>query len=411
MPVGADTFPLIHPVAGFRLGTASAGIKVAGRRDLVVMEITEGASLAAVFTQNAFCAAPVKVSKNHLQVLKGSDQNVRFLVTNTGNANAGTGQQGHNDALACCANLAQLGGVSPEQVLVFSTGVIGEPLPVNLITNALPQAVSALAENGWEDAGWGILTTDTRPKGATRQFEHEGQTITVSGLTKGSGMIKPNMATMLSYIATDASVAEPALQSLLQEAVEASFNRITVDGDTSTNDACVLVATAQAGNDEITDLSSGMGSALQQAVTELCVELAQAMVKDAEGATKFVTVQVEQGADSSECLKVAYAIGHSPLVKTALFASDANWGRILAAVGYAGLEALDVDQVQIFLGDVCIAEQGGRADSYTEEQGAAVMAQEEITIRIVLNRGQAAETVWTSDLSHDYVSINADYRS
>ena len=406
MAVGNEIFPAMNPVAGFKLGTASAGIKTPGRRDLVLMELASGSSVAGVFTQNAFCAAPVVISKQHLAA--GTP---RYLLTNTGNANAGTGQQGMDAAMTCCAKVAEAMGVAAEQVLPFSTGVIGEPLPVELICEAIPAAATALSEAGWDDAGWGILTTDTRPKGASRQFECQGQTVTVSGITKGSGMVKPNMATMLSYIATDAPVSQTALQVMLQQAVATSFNRITVDGDTSTNDSCVLVATGQAAMDTITDIDSEAGQQLLAVITELCVELAQSMVKDGEGATKFVTVQVEQGRDSDECLKVAMAIAHSPLVKTALFASDANWGRILAAVGYAGVEQLDVDAIQIYLGDVCIVDGGGRAPAYTEEQGAAVMANEEITIRVVLNRGDASETVWTSDLSHDYISINADYRS
>lgn len=407
MAVGPDTFPkIMHPIAGVCLGTTCAAIKKPGRKDLVVMELAEGGQFAAVFTRNSFCAAPVTIAKRHLQSAAP-----RYLLVNTGNANAGTGEQGINAAQACCAELAQLTGGNAEQVLPFSTGVIGEPLPTDRLVDALPAALANLSQEGWGDAAEGILTTDTRIKGASLAFEHQGRKVHVTGIAKGSGMIRPDMATMLAFVATDAAVVQPQLQEILNSATQHSFNRITVDGDTSTNDACVLVATGQAGSDTITDNSSELYRKLSDAVTQVCIELAQAIIKDGEGATKFVTVEVQEGRDEAECRQVAYAVAHSPLVKTALFASDPNWGRILAVVGRAGLEQLDVDRVSIYLGDVCIVEQGGLASGYSEEQGQRVMDEEEILIRIVLGRGEAADLVWTSDLSHDYVSINADYRT
>lgn len=405
MAVGAGTLSVLHPVAGFRLGTASAGVKKPGRKDLVVMELAQGASVAGVFTLNQFCAAPVQISKTHLQHGMPS-----YLLVNTGNANAGTGKEGYQDALTCCQAVADIAGVSIEQVLPFSTGVIGEKLPVERITTALPAAFAALSEDGWLEAASGIMTTDTRPKAASLQFDYQGQTITLTGISKGAGMIKPNMATMLAYVATDVTVAPALLQQMLKRSADLSFNRVTIDGDTSTNDSCMLVATG-ANPLEISAADPELLAQFNQALDDVLLELAQAIIRDGEGATKFVTISVERAASSEEALKAAYAIAHSPLVKTALFASDPNWGRILAAVGYAGIDQLDVDALQIYLGDACIVENGGRASSYTEAAGKAVMSQEEIVIRVILNRGDKQETVWTTDLSKDYVAINADYRS
>ncbi|VXB39025.1 Glutamate N-acetyltransferase / Amino-acid acetyltransferase [Pseudomonas sp. 8AS] len=405
MAVGLGPLPVLHPVPGFELGIASAGIKRPGRKDVVVMRCAEGSRVAAVTTTNAFCAAPVIVTRERVQ------GEVRYLLTNTGNANAGTGPEGLANAKRTCAALAALTGVAAEAVLPFSTGVIGEPLPVEKIEGALQAALDDLSENHWAEAATGIMTTDTMPKGASRQFQHDGVTVTVTGISKGAGMIRPNMATMLGYIATDAKVARSVLQDLVRDAANKSFNRITIDGDTSTNDCCLLIATGQAALAEITEAAGELFAKLKQAVFEVFMEVAQAIVRDGEGATKFVTVQVNGGGTHQECLDVAYAVAHSPLIKTALFASDPNWGRILAAVGYAGVPQLDVSKIDVFLGEVCIASKGGRAASYTEEQGAAVMAREEITIRIELGRGTCSETIWTTDLSHEYVKINAEYRS
>ncbi|WP_271273545.1 bifunctional glutamate N-acetyltransferase/amino-acid acetyltransferase ArgJ [Aliamphritea hakodatensis] len=405
MAVGNGAIPELHPVAGMRVGTTSAGVKTPGRPDLVLMELGEQATVAGVFTLNQFCAAPVRICKTNLQ----SDK-PRYLVINTGNANAGTGKEGHEDALTCCQAVADHAGVKLEEVLPFSTGVIGEKLPVERITSAVPAAFEALSENGWLDAASGIMTTDTRPKAYSTQFEYQGQTITFSGISKGAGMIKPNMATMLAYVATDAAVDAELLQQMLKRSADKSFNRVTIDGDTSTNDSCMLIATGASGLN-VSEADAELFAAFNHALDDIMLQLAQAIVRDGEGATKFITVSVEQAGSSEEALLAAYAVSHSPLVKTALFASDPNWGRILAAVGYAGIENLDVDALQIYLGDVCIVEDGGRAASYTEDAGQAVMNEEEITIRIVLNRGDVAETVWTTDLSKEYVSINADYRS
>lgn len=405
MAVGLGPLPTLHPVPGFELGIASAGIKRPGRKDVVVMRCAEGSTVAGVFTLNAFCAAPVILAKQRAQ---GS---VRYLLTNTGNANAGTGEPGMQAATRSCASLAKLAGVEADAVLPFSTGVIGELLPVEKIEAALPAALADLAESHWAEAAMGIMTTDTLPKGASRQFEHDGVTLTVTGISKGAGMIRPNMATMLGYIATDAKVAQPVLQDLVRDAANKSFNRITIDGDTSTNDCCMLIATGKAAVPEIAVAQGELFEKLKQAVFEVSMEVAQSIVRDGEGATKFVTVIVNGGKNHQECLDVGYAIAHSPLIKTALFASDPNWGRILAAVGRAGVPELDVSKIDVFLGDVCIAAQGGRSPSYTEEQGAAVMAQEEIQIRIELGRGACSETIWTTDLSHEYVRINAEYRT
>jgi glutamate N-acetyltransferase/amino-acid N-acetyltransferase len=405
MAVGLGPLPILHPVAGFELGIASAGIKRVGRKDVVVMRCAEGSSVAGVFTLNAFCAAPVILAR---QRILGE---LRYLLTNTGNANAGTGEPGLFAASQTCGALAQLAGVDEQAILPFSTGVIGEPLPVEKIIAALPAALADLSEQHWAQAATGIMTTDTLPKGASRQFVHEGVTITVTGISKGAGMIRPNMATMLGYIATDAKVAPAVLQDLLSDAANKSFNRITIDGDTSTNDCCILIATGKAALAEIGEARGPLFAALKQAVCEVCMEVAQAIVRDGEGATKFVTVLVNGGGTHQECLDVGYTVAHSPLIKTALFASDPNWGRILAAVGRAGVDQLDVGKIDVFLGDICIVSRGARAVTYTEEQGAAVMAEAEISIRIELGRGDCSETIWTTDLSHEYVRINAEYRS
>ncbi|KIU50725.1 ornithine acetyltransferase [Pseudomonas putida] len=405
MAVGLGPLPTLHPVPGFELGIASAGIKRPGRKDVVVMRCAEGSSVAGVFTLNAFCAAPVILAKQRVQ---GS---VRYLLTNTGNANAGTGAPGLAAAERTCARLAELAGVDADAVLPFSTGVIGEPLPVEKIEGALQAALDDLSENNWAEAATGIMTTDTLPKGASRQFQHDGVTITVTGISKGAGMIRPNMATMLGYIATDAKVAPAVLKDLLLDGANKSFNRITIDGDTSTNDCCMLIATGKADVAEVTEARGPLFDALKKAVFEVCMEVAQAIVRDGEGATKFVTVQVNGGGNHQECLDVGYAVAHSPLIKTALFASDPNWGRILAAVGRAGVPNLNVSLIDVYLDDVCIASKGGRNATYTEAQGSAVMAQEEITIRIDLGRGDCSETIWTTDLSHEYVKINAEYRT
>ncbi|KAA0873940.1 bifunctional glutamate N-acetyltransferase/amino-acid acetyltransferase ArgJ [Nitrincola tapanii] len=406
MAVGANTPLNLHPVRGFRLGIGSAGIKKPGRKDLVIMEVPVGATLAGVFTRNQFCAAPVVLARRHLE----TGALPRYLLVNTGNANAGTGEQGLADALRCCQGLAEKMRVDAESIIPFSTGVIGEPLPVDKILAGLDSAIADLDENHWAQAAEGIMTTDTRPKGCSVQFEYQGQTLTLTGISKGAGMIMPNMATMLGYVATDAQVDALLLQRLLSEATERSFNRITVDGDTSTNDACVLVATGASGV-EVSDLDPILMERFVAALDEVMLGLAHAIVKDGEGATKFVEVRVEAAANVEEALKVAYTIAHSPLVKTALFACDPNWGRILACVGRAGVENLDVSDVQIWLDDVRIVTDGARSADYREELGQAVMDRESLMIRVHLNRGQVVERVWTTDLSHDYVTINAEYRS
>ncbi|RLA50244.1 MAG: bifunctional ornithine acetyltransferase/N-acetylglutamate synthase [Gammaproteobacteria bacterium] len=408
MAVGSGELAYIHPVAGFRLGVASAGIKTPGRKDLVLMELAQGSQIAAVFTRNDFCAAPVQVAKKHLRISLETGQGIRYLVTNTGNANAGTGASGINDALDICQCVAELAGVDLCQVLPFSTGVIGESLPVKKIVTTLPVVMDTLQENIWLEAAAGILTTDTREKAASRQLSIGGQLITISGIAKGAGMIKPDMATMLAYIATDACIEQSSLQAALDDAVDHSFNRITVDGDTSTNDSVVLVATGASG---VALLQEDEIKCFYTAVASVCLELAQAIVKDGEGATKCVSVVVTGGADDSECLEVAYTVAESPLVKTALFAADPNWGRVLAAVGRAGVRNLLVDRVKIWFDDVLIAEQGGRASSYREEDGQGVMDQDEFAIRIDLARGNCEQQVWTTDLSHDYIRINAEYRT
>ncbi len=406
MAVGSATMPEhFHPVVGVRLGVASAGIKKPGRKDVVVIELAKGSRVAGIFTANQFCAAPVHVARDHLE--RGEP---RYLLINTGNANAGTGERGMRDARACCEALAKAAQHEAHAVLPFSTGVIGEPLPVDRIVDALPQALADLSETHWPEAAAGIMTTDTRPKGSSRQLTLDGKIVNISGLSKGAGMICPNMATLLGFIATDVAIAPSVLQKLASELGEISFNRITVDGDTSTNDACMLIATGQAGV-EIASVESEHYPILREALKEVFLELAHAIIRDGEGATKFVTVEVMGAAAQKEALDVAYTVAHSPLVKTALFASDPNWGRILAAVGRAGVEGLDLDAIEIYLGDVCLVRNGGRAEDYTEERGQAVMDQEEITIRIDLRRGTIEERVWTCDFSHDYVTINAEYRT
>jgi glutamate N-acetyltransferase / amino-acid N-acetyltransferase len=397
----------LHAVPGVRIGTAMAGVRKANRRDLVVFALDEGSAVAGVFTKNRFCAAPVQLCREHLAAGSG----VRAIVINTGNANAGTGADGLARARRTCEALAALMGVQPQQVLPFSTGVIMETLPVERIEAGLPAALAALAPDAWHLAAEGIMTTDTLPKAASRQLTIGGRTVTVTGISKGAGMIRPNMATMLGFVATDAVVAPGLVQALVSQAADASFNRITIDGDTSTNDSFVLVATRRAGHAEITSLDSPEGRALQQAVTEVATQLAQAIVRDGEGATKFITVRVRGGRTVDECRLAAYAIAHSPLVKTAFFASDPNLGRILAAVGYAGIDDLDQGLIDLHLDDVHVVHRGGRRPEYREADGQRVMKGSEITIRVHLNRGPAEATVWTCDLSHDYVSINADYRS
>lgn len=394
------------PVTGIRLATVSAGIKKVGRKDVVLVEMAEGTHTAAVYTQNAFCAAPVVLAKSHQQ-----QQATRYLLINAGNANAGTGEAGMQAATECCDAVAKLTKVDKAAVLPFSTGVIGQPLPVEKITAVLPEAVDALSTDNWFDAAHGIMTTDTIAKARSVQLVLNDKTVTITGMSKGSGMIRPDMATMLAYIATDAAVSQAVLQTMLHKAMNQSFNRITVDGDTSTNDACVLMATGQAGNTPIENITSDDGERLLIALTELCRYLAQAIVRDGEGATKFISIAVSQGQSQEECRQVAYTIAHSPLVKTALFASDANWGRILAAVGRSGLKDFDLTKVSIALGDVSIVEQGQPAKAYTEEQGQKVMNDAEITINVQLGRGQAEDWIWTCDFSYDYVKINAEYRT
>lgn len=396
--------PVILPVAGVRLGTACAGIKYPDRPDLVLVEVAEASTCAAVFTRNAFCAAPVVISQRHLNTASP-----RYLMINTGNANAGTGRRGLADAEASCAALAELAGCRAEQVLPFSTGVIGEPLPVAALIAGLPQALARLSADGWLEAARGIMTTDTRPKAISRRIAIAGHPVTVTGIAKGAGMICPDMATMLAFIACDAVVDQRLLQDCLHSVMAESFNAITVDGDTSTNDACLLLATGRGGL-VIREREAAYG-AFREAVQAVCTELAQAIVRDGEGATKFITVEVEQGATVAECRQVAYTIAHSPLVKTAFFACDPNWGRILAAVGRSGLAGLELEKVIIHLDEVCIVADGGRASDYSEDRGQQVMQRPEITVRVQLGRGQASARIWTTDLSFDYVRINAEYRS
>jgi glutamate N-acetyltransferase/amino-acid N-acetyltransferase len=397
----------LHPVAGVRIGTAMAGIRKAGRRDLVVFALDEGATVAGVFTRNRFCAAPVQLCRRHL----ASGAPIRALLVNTGNANAGTGEDGLARARRACEALAGHLKIAPEQVLPFSTGVIMETLPVERLVAGLPAALADLGAAHWAEAAQGIMTTDTLPKAASRQVTIGGRLVTVTGVSKGAGMIRPDMATMLGFVATDAAVPQPLLDRLVREAADESFNRITIDGDTSTNDSFVLMATGRAGHAPLASLDSADGRALRDSVFDVARTLAQAIVRDGEGATKFITVRVEGGRSVAECRLAAYAIAHSPLVKTAFFASDPNLGRILAAVGYAGIDDLDQGLIVLFLEDVHVARQGGRHPDYREEDGQRIMKQAEITVRVDLHRGAAGATLWTCDLSHDYVSINADYRS
>jgi len=406
MAVGEYPFPTMHPVNGVKLTAVCAGIKKVNRRDVVLFELAEGSNVAGVFTKNAFCAAPVTVCREHL-----SKASIRYLIINSGNANACTGEQGLLDAKLTCTAIAEAKGLKTEQVLPFSTGVIGEPLPVAKIIAAIPEALSKANENGWDDAGAGIMTTDTRAKGFSEQFEYQGKVITVNGVAKGAGMIKPNMATMLGYIATDAKISQPLLQQLAREAADKSFNRITIDGDTSTNDSCILIATGKVDLPEVTSSNGELYEKLRSKILAAHIHLAKSIVSDGEGATKFVTVAVSGGANRDECLDVGYAVAHSPLIKTALFASDPNWGRIVAAIGYAGIDNLDASKVVVHLNDVLIVKNGGRAATYTEAQGQAVMSGTDIAININLNRGNFSETIWTTDLSYEYVRINADYRS
>jgi glutamate N-acetyltransferase / amino-acid N-acetyltransferase len=393
-------------VAGIKLGIASAGIKTVDRADLVLIELAENTTTSAVYTQNVFCAAPVTLAKQHQNEVPP-----RYLLINSGNANAGTGEAGMQAAQDCCIAIAELTNDGSNTVLPFSTGVIGQQLPVEKIKTALPDAYQNLKANNWFDAAHAIMTTDTVAKVVSKQVKIDGHTITVTGMAKGSGMIRPDMATMLSYIATDAAVEQSVLDKMLNDAVEQSFNRITVDGDTSTNDACVLMATGQAGNNTIDDVDSADAQTLYQVIAQISQQLAQAIIRDGEGATKFIEIQVEQGVDRQECRQVAYTIAHSPLVKTAFFASDPNWGRILAAIGRSEIRDFDLSRVTIYLGDVCIVDGGQPAGGYTEKKGQQVMGKDEITIKVELGRGNTNDTVWTCDFSYDYVKINAEYRT
>ena len=402
-PISSD----LHPVPGVRIGVAEAGIRKLNRKDLTVVEIDEGASVAGVFTQNRFCAAPVQLCRDHLKQGMG----IRAMVINTGNANAGTGEDGLMRARATCIALARQLNLAPEQILPFSTGVIMEPLPHDRIQAGLPAALADAKEDNWLRAAEGIMTTDTVAKAFSAKVVIGGVTVSITGISKGAGMIRPNMATMLGFMATDANVDQAVMQQLATELADGSFNRVTVDGDTSTNDSFVVIATNKAANARVTSLDSAEGKALKAAMLGVARKLAQAIVRDGEGATKFITIRVEGGKDGAECRKVAYAIAHSPLVKTAFFASDPNLGRILAAVGYAGIDDLDQTKIDLYLDDVHVAVNGGRNPAYKEEDGQRVMKQSEISVRVTLGRGQAADTVWTCDFSHDYVTINADYRS
>ena len=405
LPIASD----LKPVNGLRLGHAEAGIKRPGRKDVLVIELPAGSSVAGVFTKNRFCAAPVQICREHLAATNKAGLEVRALVVNTGNANAGTGEPGYQNAIKTCDELAKLMGLKREQVLPFSTGVILEPLPVEKVMAAMPQAISRLEADNWFNAAESIMTTDTQPKAASKQIQIDGQTITLTGISKGAGMIHPNMATMLGYVGTDAKVSQALLQQLTTEAADLSFNAITIDGDTSTNDSFIVMATGASGV-EIPPNGSAFDT-FRQALIEISQQLAQMIVRDGEGATKFITIQIDGGKTVAECKQVAEAIAHSPLVKTAFFASDPNLGRILAAIGYAGIADLDVSGVQLWLDDVWVAKNGGRHPDYKEEDGQRVMKKAEIKVKADLGRGTATQTVWTCDLSHEYVSINADYRS
>ncbi|MCR4532019.1 bifunctional glutamate N-acetyltransferase/amino-acid acetyltransferase ArgJ [Acinetobacter venetianus] len=406
MAVGDVTMPLMHVVQGVKIGSTEAYVRYPNRRDLVIFEFAEGSNVAGVFTQSAFAAAPVLLSKKHL-----TENTPRYLIINTGNANAATGAIGYQNAEATCAKLAELTGVQANQILPFSTGVIGEQLPIDRLVQGIQPALNDLNADRWADAASGIMTTDTTPKGASEQFELDGVTYTMTGISKGAGMIRPNMATMLSFVATDAPIAKEMVEQLLKTTVEHSFNRITIDGDTSTNDSCIFIATGLAGGAEIQHQDDARYQKVLEVLARIMERLAQLIVRDGEGATKFITVQVEGGANTQECCDVAYSVAESPLIKTALFASDPNWGRIVMAIGKAGVPNLDSSKVQVWLGDVQICLDGGANLDYTEEAGAAVMAEKEISIRIDLGRGSATDTVYTCDFSYDYVKINADYRS
>lgn len=397
----------LHPVAGVRIGVTQAGIRKANRKDLTVVLIDEGASVSGVFTQNRFCAAPVQICREHLAHGAG----VRAMLINTGNANAGTGEDGRARALSTCAALAAKLNIAPEQVLPFSTGVIMETLPVERIEAGLAGALTDAHANNWLSAAEGIMTTDTVAKAYGMQVMLDGALVSITGISKGAGMIRPNMATMLGFIATDACVSQSVMHQLAAELAEGSFNRVTVDGDTSTNDSFVVIATNKAAHAPIDSLDSASGRILKAAMLEIAQKLAQAIVRDGEGATKFIAIKVEGGKTQAECRLVAYAIAHSPLVKTAFFASDPNLGRILAAVGYAGIADLEQTGIDLYLDDVHVASNGGRKADYREEDGQRVMKQSEITVRVLLGRGDAVDTIWTCDLSHEYVTINADYRS
>jgi glutamate N-acetyltransferase/amino-acid N-acetyltransferase len=401
----------LKPVPGVRLGTAMAGVRKANRRDVLVISLAEGSQVAGVFTSNRFCAAPVQLCRQHLAIDRRTAPGIRALLVNTGNANAGTGDDGLARARSTCVALAGRLGLQPDQVLPFSTGVIMEALPNDRIEAGLPAALADLDADHWASAAEAIMTTDTLPKAASVQVQIGGKTVTVTGISKGAGMIRPNMATMLGFVATDAVLAPGLLETLVRDAADRSFNRITIDGDTSTNDSFMLIATQQAGHAPITQLASGDGALLREAVIAVATTLAQAIVRDGEGATKFITVQIDGGATEAECRLAAYAIAHSPLVKTAFFASDPNLGRILAAVGYAGIADLDQTLIDLHLDDVHVVQRGGRHPAYREEDGQRVMKQSEITVRVNLHRGAVRTTVWTCDLSYDYVKINADYRS
>jgi glutamate N-acetyltransferase / amino-acid N-acetyltransferase len=397
----------LNPIAGVTLGWAEANIRKPNRKDLLVMSIDAGATVAGVFTANRFCAAPVTVCREHLALGKG----IRAVVVNTGNANAGTGEPGLAHARETCAELARLAGIAPDQVLPFSTGVILEPLPIERLKAGLPAALSNLRAAHWYEAAQAIMTTDTLPKAASRKVTIDGHTVTLTGISKGAGMIKPNMATMLGFLAFDAAIAQPVLDALVKDVADRSFNCITIDGDTSTNDSFILIASGKSSLPPITSTAAPAYAALRDAVVQVAQTLAQLIVRDGEGATKFITVRVEGGTSVAECRQIAYAIGHSPLVKTAFYASDPNLGRILAAIGYAGVTDLDVAKIDLYLDDVHVAKAGGRHPEYREEDGQRVMKQSEIAIRVLLGRGSAEATIWTCDLSHEYVSINADYRS
>lgn len=401
----------LHPVAGVTLGWAEANIRKPNRKDVLVISVDEGATVAGVFTENRFCAAPVTVCREHLATVRAGGAGIRALVVNTGNANAGTGEPGLVNTRETCSELARLAGIDAAQVLPFSTGVILEPLPIDRLKAGLPAALANRKAANWYDAAQAIMTTDTLPKATSRQVTIDGHTVTLTGISKGAGMIKPNMATMLGFLAFDATVAQPVLDTLVKEVADRSFNCITIDGDTSTNDSFILIASGKSTLPAITSTDSPAYAALRDAVTKVAQVLSQLIVRDGEGATKFMTVQVEGGKSVAECRQIAYAIGHSPLVKTAFYASDPNLGRILAAIGYAGVTDLDVGKIDLYLDDVLVAKAGGRNPAYQEEDGQRVMKQSEITIRVLLGRGDAQATIWTCDLSHDYVSINADYRS